>query len=162
MEFERLPSGRRFLDLFSKEKHWHSVSTLDRLKSQGSRFLLCNGEPLQRVLMTFFPEFDWKPWLFSRVPWNFWNCEAHRREYIEWLARERGIRSLDDWYRVQSTQVKEMGGSGFIDFYDGSFYRAMSTLYPSHSWKAWLFERVGCGFWDKEVGFPIEISLARC
>lgn len=61
--------------------------------------------------------------------------------YLLWLEKELKIRSKDDWYSVTVSAVRERGGSGFLDKFDGSLQRALVTAFPEYSWKSWLFER---------------------
>jgi len=160
-KFLKEPSARQFLNIYSKSRTWHEPKILNRISLNSVRFLLFNGEPIQRALVSLCPDFNWKPWLFDRVPCSFWNCEAHRKEFVEWFSKENNIHSPQEWYSLQINDLKKKGGSGFIEFYGGSLYKALSVLYPQFEWKAWLFGKVGGGFWDDQVSYINTILFYR-
>lgn len=88
-------------------------------------------------------------WVTSaHVPNHFWDDPFNHRRYIEWLSRELGISKLDDWYQIRQSDFMSRRGVGFIEHYGNSHIRAITTLYPNHDWKIWLFTQVPNGFWD--------------
>jgi hypothetical protein len=43
--------------------------------------------------------------------------------------------------------VRKMGGDKLLDIYEGSFGKAVSSIYPEHTWQIWQFA-VSKSFWD--------------
>jgi hypothetical protein len=40
-----------------------------------------------------------------------------------------------------------LGGSILYSFYNNSVHKAITTIYPSHKWHEWEFERLNAKFW---------------
>jgi hypothetical protein len=80
-----------------------------------------------------FPEYDWTPWLFARVPKGFWDLPANRRSYLSWLGNELGFRRPEDWYRIQTRDIECHHGSGLLTEYS-SLYNLMQEFLPQLDW----------------------------
>jgi len=111
------------------------------------------------------------PWLLGKVPRGFWDDLIRQRQFMDWFMGQKRMRSLNDWYRISQTEIREYGGGGlinkysnnskfsrvelkekvsaddnvrakaFIKVYGDALQKALVTLYPQHSWKPWLFPR---------------------
>jgi hypothetical protein len=45
--------------------------------------------------------------------------------------------------------VSKAGGAGLLFLqYGDSISKALATIYPTHKWQVWMFERVPVGFWN--------------
>jgi hypothetical protein len=95
-----------------------------------------------------FPEYDWKPWLFTSVPDGFWDSAANRRCFMDWLGQHLGYRCSDDWYQVTIRDFARNGGSGLMDHYHYSPPQAVMDLIPGRNWCEWKFRQVPDGFWE--------------
>lgn len=51
------------------------------------------------MLLDVYPEFTWKIWRFPRVPNAFWNEKHNQRAFLEEIATEMNIKSMEDWYK---------------------------------------------------------------
>ena len=60
------------------------------------------------LLAQAYPEYNWLPWKFSRLPLNYWGDVNNLKKYLEWAAKELNIKEMDDLYKV-SHQVKKAG-----------------------------------------------------
>jgi hypothetical protein len=88
-------------------------------------------------------------WLEGPVPMKFWQDPRNHKRYMQWLGRRLGFRKPDDWYRVTINDFKDNHGSGFLSVcYDSSPILAVTTNFPDHDWKEWLFTATPHGFWD--------------
>jgi len=130
-------------------QQWYRVKILDVVERGGSRFLSYYGNSLQKALSGMIPEYDWKPWLFERLPSGFWDSVEHRRNFLRWLSLELDIVENEDWYHVTINDVWNRGGRGFLACYDNSLQRALGSLYPEYPWRAWHFKRTTTGFWKE-------------
>ena len=52
----------------------------------------------QNMLRDYLPWYDWKEWLFPKVPGGFWMDLANCRRYLEWLGEKLGFDEPEDWY----------------------------------------------------------------
>jgi hypothetical protein len=124
---------------------WYSVKLQDFYAHGGTQLMwsIYNKSPRQAVT-TLFPEHDWKPWRFTRVPHGYWDLEQHRREFLEWLAQKLGFsRDLSGWYTVDRGVVEEHGGRAMLAmYYKDSVAECVISLYPEHTWRRWMFRQV--------------------
>jgi len=68
--------------------------------------------------MTIFPEMDWKPWLFGKAPYGFWENSKNQRVYMEWFS-EKVARSLKDanaWYDITREDFLDNHGTSSLLF----------------------------------------------
>ena len=60
------------------------------------------GRHLSSVLAEVYPDFDWKPWKFSRIPKSVWENKTVHREFMDSVAKELKIKDKSDWYNVNA------------------------------------------------------------
>jgi hypothetical protein len=80
-----------------------------------------------------FPDYDWKPWLFSPVPAEFWDSPANRRAYLDWLGDELGFRTPQAWTLICSADFRAHGGEVLLRSC-GSLYDLMREYLPEIAW----------------------------
>jgi len=106
------------------------------------------GSSAVEAVRECFPHYDWKPWLFKKVPQGFWDSLSNRRSYIVWLGERLGYRCLDDWYHVTMADFVRNRGAGLMRYYRRSPIRALIELIPRRIWCEWKFDQVPGGFWE--------------
>jgi hypothetical protein len=97
------------------------------------------GDSLPQALADVYPEHQWQPWRFSVAPSRYWRSLATSAEpeklraFVTELGQQLGVDSLEDWYRVSPSQVKESGGVIGLKSI-GGLRKALKLAYPEHSW----------------------------
>jgi len=135
---------------------WYAIELNDVLKEKqctlcGMLSLFYKGS-LQRALIHLYPEYDWKPWLFSHTKHRFWQELENRQAFIIWLSKEFQIVKNDQWYSMKFSNLTEKKGThSFLQFYGGSIKRALSELCLEHQWKPWMFLFSPRSFWSQEI-----------
>jgi hypothetical protein len=129
--FDRTPKGlwdkmanrRRYMIWLGKKlrlkcmSEWYYVTGHDFNANFGNQFLkLYGGLPIA-ALRDCFPRHQWKEWMFSRVPFGFWDNPANRKRYVRWLGRELRIKSPKDWCRVRRHHFLANYGGGLLARY---------------------------------------------
>ena len=112
------------------EEDWYQVTKTSFLENRGSG-LLRNyyGGSILAAVREYRPDYDWRPWLFPKVPNGFWNLPENRRRYLEWLASRHGFRSLSDWQGLTKQDLSETGAAGlFSGYYHGSLARLQNEV----------------------------------
>jgi hypothetical protein len=112
----------RYFDQLQQElgikspEDWYKFTSLDVVARKG-KGLLYNyyGGSLIKALHTVYPEYTLLPWLFERVPRNFWKDMGNQRKFFDWLAKELDILTPSDWYRVSANAIVAKGGGGLLD-----------------------------------------------
>ena len=69
-----------------------------------------NGSPAALV-MAAFPDHKWLPWMFDSAPKHMWENSQNIRAYFEWLGKVLGYNSLEDWYTISVTTIKNNYGT---------------------------------------------------
>ena len=145
---------RKYLDwIFEQEglsdyTDWYSIKRKDLEKYPGSTIFNNKFGGSHRIaIKEFYPEYDWKDWLFIHSPPGFWDNDDNCKEYLEWLRSELNFFDYDDWYRLTQSAIIRHHGHGLHRRFSGSPFRIMLYFYPEYDWKPWLFSRVGNDFW---------------
>lgn len=126
---------------------WYQVRCSDFRKNYGNGLLKRFSTSPIGLLRDFLPNRNWKEWLFSQVPLDFWNSQANRLRYMQWLARRLGFQSSDDWYGISVQSFRENAGLGLLSRFTNSPTRAVMGCFPEVDWKEWRFSAVPPGFW---------------
>jgi hypothetical protein len=145
---------RDALERFGREKFgvkelddWYSVLTSE-VFMHSERSILQKYGSLLNALKTLYPQHNWDPLRFSKVPNGYWTEDA-QREALERLGREHfGVKELDDWYSVPSTNVHSE--LSFLKRY-GSLFNALKALYPHHNWNPLRFSRMPTKCWTEDT-----------
>eukprot|EP01114_Cavostelium_apophysatum_P020377 TRINITY_DN6808_c0_g1_i1.p2 TRINITY_DN6808_c0_g1~~TRINITY_DN6808_c0_g1_i1.p2 ORF type:complete len:307 (-),score=68.94 TRINITY_DN6808_c0_g1_i1:1254-2174(-) len=76
----------------------------------------------------------------TRVLWN--GNEIQHRAFFDKLANELGFKHFTDWYPIQNSVIRSHGGGGILEYYDHSYVKALTTIYPHHNWQIFRFEHL--------------------
>ena len=98
-EYFSIPSNQRnFMDWASKKldvqtkQDWYSIKTSEIRAIGGSAILDYFHGSMFSLLLAIYPEYEWQPWRFNKVPNNYWKDLDHQKKYIAWLTEELQIR----------------------------------------------------------------------
>jgi hypothetical protein len=84
-----------------------------------------------KALQYIYPEYEWKPFLFSWVFSQYWSHMYRRKQYFDWIADQFGIEKQEQWYSISSADFEKKHGSSALNFYyKGSLARALEDVYP--------------------------------
>lgn len=86
-------------------------------------------ESLVKALQTAYPEKSFHPWLFLKVPHNFWNEEKNETEFMNWLCAKLDIKEPSDWYKTTAKQIGDLGGGSLLLKY-GNYGLFLQAKYP--------------------------------
>lgn len=154
--WDRRGNHRRYMKWLGKQlgirrcPGWYRVTNRDFTRHKGGAFLLHYNSTISAAVMANFPHYDWKEWLFRKIPKGLWNSRENRRRYLDWLGNKLGLTDLDGWYSVTREQIEANHGSNLLKMFSGSPYLLVKDAYPEHDWKEWMFARVPLGFWRKK------------
>ena len=151
--WERSKNRRRYMEWLGRElgyeapENWYQVSNSSFFEHNGYTFIgLYNYSPFA-ALKEFFPDYDWKEWLFGKTPGGLWECPKNRRRYMEWLGRELGYKAPEDWYKISKSKIERYNGDGLLKFFNFSPVKLVMDFFPDYDWKEWLFLKLPTDFW---------------
>lgn len=139
--FRKIPKGlwhsrhnrRRYMEWLAGKlrlpglEGWYTVTRSQIEAHRGSNLLkLFAGSPYLLV-KDVYPHYDWKEWMFARVPLGYWKSRDNRRRYLKWLGRQLGFRKPTDWYRVRKEDFTRNYGGGLV-----ASYRSYIDLLQEH------------------------------
>lgn len=137
--FDRL--GRQLkIENFSD---WYKVTVTIVTKAGGGGLLGRFEGSLHRALQDAYPHVNLDPTQFSHVPKNYWNNPAHRRQFLESVAKQLHYVKMEDWYKATTTSILQFSGaSRVLKYHNNSFSDALQDLFPEFNWdKAKLSRR---------------------
>jgi len=133
-----------------KMDDWYGVSQESFKSNDGGRLLALHGNSPSELVISSFPEHDWKPWMFRAAPQGFWTKKENQRKYMEWLGGVLNFNDLDDWYAISVESFISNKGIGLISLYRGSPSEVVISVFSEHDWKQWMFKSIPQGFWLKK------------
>jgi hypothetical protein len=99
---------------FSCMEDWYAVDQDTFRKNKGNGILDRFNNSFHKILSCAFPEYEFLPWKFSSVPQGFWTNDDNIKWYLEWLFKELGYNTLDDWCKVTSHDIANNYGRGLL------------------------------------------------
>jgi hypothetical protein len=96
---------------------------------------------LFKALQTFYPEHPCDNSRFTILQRGHWSDISNQKKRIEEIARELGIKELDDWYAVSKVEVSKR--APFIQ----NLYSTLKDIYPNHNWDELRFG-IPRGYWN--------------
>jgi len=121
---------------------------------------------LERILLQHFPNHAWEPWKFKEtfnssglpyVPKEWLTAhQDHQRSFLEYIAKQYELPTLDSYYLLNTSKVKKAGGLVLLELHGWSPSQLLATLYPSHTWDISRFQQKPRNHWsnlDKQREF---------
>jgi hypothetical protein len=78
------------------------------------------------LLVNLYTEFEWIPWKFSK---NILKTTSIKRKWFDWVAAELGIHTFDEWYLLNTSQLRNHGMK-FVVRKKGELLPALKEAYP--------------------------------
>jgi hypothetical protein len=54
-----------------------------------------------KALQIHYPEYEWKTWISNCGYEEHWIKYGNHKKFFEWIAKELGLKKLEDWYRYK-------------------------------------------------------------
>ena len=102
---------------------------------------------LAKMVMELMPEYPWIEWKFLSVPRIYWESMENQKKFINWIAKELKIESMDQWYQLRADDYVKNGGRDLMNIYKTPL-KLLSTLFPDYPWLPWRFGFVQKGYWE--------------
>jgi hypothetical protein len=95
------------------------------IEHRGSALLHHFQRSPYKIVVAAFPNYKFLPWLFSRVPSNYWKEIENRRDYVKWLVHKVGLAAEGE---LQQVHFLENDGAGLLKLYNYSPLRVINSL----------------------------------
>ncbi len=113
-----------------RPEDWYNVTNEDFIKNKGGAFLLHYNCTISAAVMAHLPDYDWKEWLFRKIPKGFWQLKRNRRRYLKWLAERLGITRMEGWYHLTRRHFEENCGNNLLKQFAGSPCLLLKDAFP--------------------------------
>ncbi|MBL8872721.1 MAG: hypothetical protein JNK90_23280 [Planctomycetaceae bacterium] len=139
--FDRVPDGywdkpencRTYLEWlaeqlgFTELEQWYDVVLADFNHYFGKGYMQRFNTPYQ-ALQFAYPDHEWLPWRFERVPQGFWEDREQVNRFMQWLGTQLGVQHASDWNSINCTQIAKIpGGHGLLIKYRLAAIRKMGV-----------------------------------
>lgn len=164
---------RRFMDMVKntfairEAKEWGSVGVADLERLGGGGLVKRMGSVAEIVQKVYSEEQFSALDLGKRLPVGWWDVRENRREFMERLAKENGVRNAGDWKRVTREYIVAAGGSRLLSKFS-TVQKVLLDVFPEMEEelsKAWLCRKGDRSTrWDKEENVKkfFESVKGRC
>jgi len=131
---------------------YYNISREDFIKNFGAGLLHQFSNSPYVLLRNIFPNLEFLPWKFSKLPSGFWESLPNQKQYMKWLSkrlnREEG--NPESWFSVTRSEFLENHGGYLLSLYDDSFAKLLHALYPDKEMflEFWRFSSPQTLFWS--------------
>ncbi len=113
-------------------EQWYSVTYRQIADNHGLTLVAYYDYSVLKIVSDYLPNHEWKPWLFRRIPANFWQDPANRQRYLVWLGNQLGFQSPSDWCRLSRQDVIRTGGGLLLtSVCDNRLRNLLQERYPT-------------------------------
>jgi hypothetical protein len=102
--FNRIENRYRYIQWLSQEllirypEQWYGINAITLQRNYyGESLMRRYGDSIVKLMIDLFPEYDWHPWRFEKVPVDFWKSKENVKNYTEWLSNQLNILHWTDW-----------------------------------------------------------------
>ena len=126
----------RGMDITNYENYYKITGKLIT-DAGGYGLLKYTKESVIDLLQIVFPEYEWLPWRFVKIPNSFhWEDIQHCKLWCEWVYEQNNFTSMEDWYKASVDFIFANCGRGLIWRYSGArIYNMLKTIYPEIQWE---------------------------
>jgi hypothetical protein len=131
-----MENQRKFLDWLGSKigiqepSQWYEVSGEEIIARGGIHLLNHYSKSPYKMLQAIYPEHEWQPWRFSRIPNGFWNDPSNGKNFFDWLALQLNVKQWEDWYGVTKSDIEGNGGGTLLQLHQDSPRNALIAAYP--------------------------------
>ena len=65
---------------------------------------------------------------------GFWKKHENQKEYLDVLFTKLSLKSMEDWKKVTSKQIRENGGGGILNHFNFNLQSILEKVYKNYSW----------------------------
>ena len=88
-----------------------------------------------KLLKETYPEFEWRPWRFSRIPREAATDPEVLAMAVKHLAASHGVKNPEDWYRLSIEQIRTSEVAKIIEL-QGGLERGLKVCFPDVAWES--------------------------
>tara|TARA_B100000424_G_scaffold232127_1_gene194730 strand:+ start:235 stop:1836 length:1602 start_codon:yes stop_codon:yes gene_type:complete len=85
-----------------------------------------------------------------------WKKIENHKIYANWLGKQLGYETREDWYKITKKIIQEHRGGGLLKgYYNSSPQQLLKYVYPDTEWLPWKFTSACNNYWDDKENHKI-------
>jgi len=112
---------------------WYRVKENDIRNSGGNHILDHYAGSHMKALLSIYPRHPWDLSKFSFRDTGMLNDKAKQRELFDEIGKKLNVKTWEDWYKVNSKDVKDLSPT-LLSYFGGSLNDALMAVYPENGW----------------------------
>lgn len=112
---------------------WYGVKSSDINANGGRAILGYYNSSVADMLATVYPEKDWLPWKFARLPGSSRNQNDLTLQAIKFAEKVLSMEDPSGWKRVNIEKLIELGIDKVISA-NGGLANVLRRIYPNENW----------------------------
>eukprot|EP01114_Cavostelium_apophysatum_P004727 TRINITY_DN1506_c0_g3_i1.p1 TRINITY_DN1506_c0_g3~~TRINITY_DN1506_c0_g3_i1.p1 ORF type:complete len:599 (-),score=143.45 TRINITY_DN1506_c0_g3_i1:226-2022(-) len=115
---------------------WHDITAKEFSKAGGAALLQLYNQSLYEVLKEIYPSATWDRERFEKKKeGGYWKDPQNAREFLERVAKNLGVKTMEDWYGVKAADIARFGGGTLVQYHRNSMLKLLQAVYPEYPWK---------------------------
>ena len=140
----------------NKKEDWYKI-TYSQLQSIKANRIYNMYHNLYEALSKVYPDHPWQSHLFSKLPQSFWRSRDNQLGFVRLMVKQFKIRRKEDWYRISTSQLKEIKGSALTSFERLS--SILSSVYKEEKWNPLLFHSPSKKSAQRSILLSLQLSF---
>ena len=108
---------------------WYGASYDFICRAGGRSVLRCYNDSIYSMLRNIYPNQKWLPWKFKYLPKKITRNDEVKRLAVEYLEVELKIENVDDWRRISSAKLQDLG-LNYIVNQNGGLWSLLKEVKP--------------------------------
>eukprot|EP01118_Nematostelium_gracile_P002202 TRINITY_DN12432_c0_g1_i1.p1 TRINITY_DN12432_c0_g1~~TRINITY_DN12432_c0_g1_i1.p1 ORF type:complete len:374 (-),score=47.94 TRINITY_DN12432_c0_g1_i1:428-1549(-) len=118
---------------------WYGLSHTQIDQHGGAGLLERFDNSSSLMITTMFPKHEWDLENFVYKPTGKWDDVQFQRSFLDYLGKQLEIKEMDQWYKVNKTQICEKGGRGLLRRCNWSPSKMITSVLTEHEWNLHKF-----------------------
>jgi hypothetical protein len=128
--------------------HWYEITSNDVEYHGGMGLLQYYSNSLCKALSSTYPEWQWLPWRFDKLPNDYWKKKENVLEFFHWLGEKLGIKQPVQWTNISKKEIEFYGGTSLLANFGNSHIKALQFVYPTIPWLTQQYMIVPSRYWN--------------
>ena len=118
------------------------------LRKFGAYSIFNAHKSIYNCVKFIYPEKEWDIYSFNHLPHNYFRNIEKQRHFFETLEKKLNIKSKEEWYSISPRSIKKFKGAvPVLKIYNGSLWKALSSVFPTFNWKITNRKKLPKQYW---------------
>lgn len=128
---------------------WYAVTQAQICDHGGGGLISKYNSSPSKMITSILTEHTWELQRFLHSPKGMLEEVRSQRELLNSIGQKLCIKSMEDWYNVTGSEIREHGGKGLLQKYRNSSSRMITSVFSDHKWNLLQFRPIRKNVQDK-------------